>query len=84
MLYFHYGRMNQINFISFFLLNSKHRCKDEKSPRAKPYKYSNQKIKDLGLKFTPVRQCLYDSVKSLQDKGHLPIPTQNQSNFNIN
>ncbi|KAH9667447.1 Cinnamoyl-CoA reductase 1 [Citrus sinensis] len=54
------------------------------NPRAKPYKYSNQKIKDLGLKFTPVRQCLYDSVKSLQEKGHLPIPTQNQSNFNIN
>ncbi|KAH9667449.1 Cinnamoyl-CoA reductase 1 [Citrus sinensis] len=52
--------------------------------KAKPYKYSNQKIKDLGLKFTPVRQCLYDSVKSLQEKGHLPIPTQNQSNFNIN
>ncbi|KAL9462929.1 hypothetical protein AB3S75_000856 [Citrus x aurantiifolia] len=60
------------------------KCKDEKSPRAKPYKYSNHKIKDLGLKFTPVRQCLYDSVKSLQEKGHLPIPTQNQSNFNIN
>ncbi|KAH9715801.1 Cinnamoyl-CoA reductase 1 [Citrus sinensis] len=54
------------------------------NPRAKPYKYSNHKIKDLGLKFTPVRQCLYDSVKSLQEKGHLPIPTQNQSNFNIN
>ncbi|KAH9715803.1 Cinnamoyl-CoA reductase 1 [Citrus sinensis] len=52
--------------------------------KAKPYKYSNHKIKDLGLKFTPVRQCLYDSVKSLQEKGHLPIPTQNQSNFNIN
>ncbi|CAH2040388.1 unnamed protein product [Thlaspi arvense] len=52
-------------------------CKDETKPRLKPYKFSNQKLKDLGLEFTPVKQALYDTVKSLQEKGHLPIPTQN-------
>lgn len=52
------------------------RCSDEKKPRAKPYKFSNQKLRDLGFEFTPVKQCLYDTVKSLQEKGHLPLPPQ--------
>ncbi|KAI9076004.1 hypothetical protein K1719_033479 [Acacia pycnantha] len=52
------------------------KCSDEKNPRAKPYTFSNKKLKDLGLEFTPVDQCLYDTVKSLQDKGHLPLPTK--------
>ncbi|KAJ0007002.1 hypothetical protein Pint_30325 [Pistacia integerrima] len=50
------------------------KCSDEKNPRVKPYKFSNKKLKDLGLEFTPAEQCLYDAVKSLQEKGHLPIP----------
>ncbi|KAF8389198.1 hypothetical protein HHK36_025891 [Tetracentron sinense] len=49
------------------------KCSDEVKPRVKPYKFSNQKIKDLGLEFTPVKQCLYDTVKSLQEKGHLLV-----------
>lgn len=52
------------------------RCSDESKPRVKPYKFSNQKLKDLGLEFTPVKQCLYETVKSLQEKGHLPIVPQ--------
>ena len=52
------------------------RCSDEVNPRAKPYKFTNQKLKDLGLEFTPVKQCLYETVKSLQEKGHLPLPVQ--------
>nr|CAK18781.2 cinnamoyl CoA reductase [Leucaena leucocephala] len=52
------------------------KCSDEKNPRAKPYTFSNKRLKDLGLEFTPVHQCLYDTVKSLQDKGHLPLPTK--------
>ncbi|KAM7471633.1 hypothetical protein LguiA_009816 [Lonicera macranthoides] len=52
------------------------KCSDEIKPRAKAYKFSNQRLKDLGLEFTPVKQCLYDTVKSLQDKGHLALPTQ--------
>ncbi|CAH9083029.1 unnamed protein product [Cuscuta europaea] len=50
------------------------RCSDETKARAKPYKFSNQKLKELGLEFTPVKQTLYETVKSLQEKGHLPIP----------
>ncbi|KAL5576119.1 hypothetical protein UlMin_017818 [Ulmus minor] len=53
------------------------KCSDAVNPRAKPYKFSNQKLKDLGFEFTPVKQCLYDTVRSLQEKGHLPIPTPN-------
>nr|BAE48787.1 cinnamoyl-CoA reductase [Codonopsis lanceolata] len=49
------------------------KCKDDGKPRAKPYKFSNQKLKDLGLEFTPVKQGLYETVKSLQEKGHLPV-----------
>ncbi|XP_031274053.1 cinnamoyl-CoA reductase 1-like [Pistacia vera] len=52
------------------------KCSDEKKPRVKPYKFSNKKLKDLGLEFTPAKQCLYDAVKSLQETGHLPIPTR--------
>ncbi|KAI3919136.1 hypothetical protein MKW98_016689 [Papaver atlanticum] len=52
------------------------KCSDQVRPRVQPYKFSNNKLKDLGLEFTPVKQCLYDTVKSLQEKGHLPIPTQ--------
>ncbi|CAI9766164.1 unnamed protein product [Fraxinus pennsylvanica] len=59
------------------------KCSDEKNPRRKPYKFSNQKLKDLGLEFTPVKQCLYDTVKSLQDKGHIPIPKQNDEPIHI-
>jgi cinnamoyl-CoA reductase len=59
------------------------KCSDEKNPRAKPYKFSNQKLKDLGLEFTPVKQCLYDTVKSLQEKGVLPVPTQKEDSIRI-
>nr|XP_043616729.1 cinnamoyl-CoA reductase 1-like [Erigeron canadensis] len=60
------------------------KCKDETKPRAKPYKFSNQKLKDLGLEFTPVKQSLYETVKSLQEKGHLPVqPTQNDDQIRI-
>ncbi|XP_061360356.1 cinnamoyl-CoA reductase 2 [Gastrolobium bilobum] len=54
------------------------KCSDEKNPRVKPYVFSNKKLKDLGLEFTPVKQCLYETVKSLQEKGHLPVPTKQE------
>ncbi|XP_010557405.1 PREDICTED: cinnamoyl-CoA reductase 1-like [Tarenaya hassleriana] len=50
------------------------KCSDEKNPRVKPYKFSNDKIRELGLEFVPVRQSLYDTVRSLQEMGHLPLP----------
>jgi cinnamoyl-CoA reductase len=30
-----------------------------------------------------VKQCLYESVKSLQEKGHLPIPKQAEDSVKI-
>ena len=54
------------------------RCSDEKNPRAKPYTFSNQKLKDLGLKFTPVEQSIYDTVKCLQEKGHISVPKKQE------
>uniref|UniRef100_A0A0D6QST0 cinnamoyl-CoA reductase n=1 Tax=Araucaria cunninghamii TaxID=56994 RepID=A0A0D6QST0_ARACU len=46
-------------------------CSDQKNPRKEPYKFSNEKIKNLGLSFTPMKKCLADTVASLQDKGFL-------------
>ncbi|GAB2293663.1 NADPH-cytochrome p450 reductase [Dionaea muscipula] len=70
----HRGELCQIlaNFFPEYPIPTK--CSDEGKPRAKPYKFSNQKLKKLGLQFIPVDQCVYDTVKSLQEKGHLPIP----------
>lgn len=45
------------------------RCTDENKPRAKTFKFSNQKLKDLGLEPTPVEIGLYETVKSLQERG---------------
>jgi len=47
------------------------KCSDEKNPRKQPYKFSNQKLRDLGLSFTPLNKCLADTVASLHDKGFL-------------
>ncbi|PKU81559.1 cinnamoyl-CoA reductase 1 [Dendrobium catenatum] len=49
------------------------KCSDEINPRKKLYKFTNQKLKDLGLEFTPAAQAVYETVKSLQEKGQLPI-----------
>ncbi|KAI4330019.1 hypothetical protein MLD38_028333 [Melastoma candidum] len=51
------------------------KCSDEVNPRKKVYKLSNKKLMELGLELTPVKQCLYETVKGLQEKGHLPSPT---------
>nr|AAM34502.1 cinnamoyl CoA reductase [Eucalyptus globulus]AAT74877.1 cinnamoyl CoA reductase [Eucalyptus globulus] len=59
------------------------KCSDEVNPRVKPYKFSNQKLRDLGLEFTPVKQCLYETVKSLQEKGHLPVPPPPEDSVRI-
>ncbi|KAJ6796081.1 cinnamoyl-CoA reductase 1-like isoform X1 [Iris pallida] len=49
------------------------KCSDEVNPRKQPYKFSNQRLRDLGMEFKPATQSLYDTVKSLQEKGHLPL-----------
>ncbi|KAM0920236.1 hypothetical protein ACQ4PT_007638 [Festuca glaucescens] len=50
------------------------KCEDDGKPMVKPYKFSNQRLKDLGLEFTPLRHSLYETVTCLQKKGHLPAP----------
>ncbi|KAJ7514325.1 hypothetical protein O6H91_23G039300 [Diphasiastrum complanatum] len=47
------------------------KCSDERNPRAQPFKISNEKIQNLGLKFLPFEQCLKDSVSSLQERGFI-------------
>ncbi|XP_018502518.2 cinnamoyl-CoA reductase 1-like isoform X2 [Pyrus x bretschneideri] len=54
------------------------KCKDNGKSRAESYKFTNQKLRDLGLEFTPVKHTLYETVKSLQEKGHLPVPTKQE------
>ncbi|WOK94564.1 hypothetical protein Cni_G03268 [Canna indica] len=49
-------------------------CSDEVNPRVKPYKFSNKRIRDLGLELTPIKQSLYETVKCLQERGDLPPP----------
>ncbi|KAL6861913.1 hypothetical protein ACP4OV_017613 [Aristida adscensionis] len=49
------------------------RCSDEVNPRKQPYKISNQRLRELGLEFTPAAQCLYETVVSFQEKGILPV-----------
>ncbi|XP_048549607.1 cinnamoyl-CoA reductase 1-like, partial [Triticum urartu] len=49
------------------------KCKDEVNPPVKGYKFTNQRLKDLGMEFVPVLQSIYETVKSLQEKGMLPV-----------
>uniref|UniRef100_A0A0D9WMN2 NAD-dependent epimerase/dehydratase domain-containing protein n=1 Tax=Leersia perrieri TaxID=77586 RepID=A0A0D9WMN2_9ORYZ len=49
------------------------RCSDEVNPRKQPYKISNRRLRELGVEFTPVEQCLYETVLSFQEKGILPV-----------
>ncbi|KAG6529862.1 cinnamoyl-CoA reductase 1-like [Zingiber officinale] len=49
------------------------KCSDEVNPRKKPYNFSNQALRQLGVEFRPVSQSLYETAKSLQEKGHLPV-----------
>ncbi|KAB8089453.1 hypothetical protein EE612_014401 [Oryza sativa] len=49
------------------------KCKDDGNPMKEPYRFSNKRLKDLGLEFTPMRKCLCDAVVCMQQKGHLPL-----------
>nr|GMD10572.1 cinnamoyl-CoA reductase 1-like [Ipomoea batatas] len=53
------------------------KCKDEAKQKVIPYKFTNQKIKNLGMEFMPVKQCLYETVKS-------PSRKRSPSNSNSN
>ncbi|KAK1620817.1 hypothetical protein QYE76_026334 [Lolium multiflorum] len=47
------------------------KSEDDGKPMVKPYKFSTQRLKDLGLEYTPLRESLFETVISLQQKGHL-------------
>jgi cinnamoyl-CoA reductase len=58
------------------------KCKDEVNPPVKGYRFTNQRLKDLGMEFVPVLQSIYETVKSLQEKGMLPVlPPNDQDNM---
>lgn len=57
------------NCISFFVIA---RCDNKSRPLIKPYKFSNKRLRDLGLEFTPIKESLYNMILSLQEKGDLP------------
>uniref|UniRef100_A0ACD5Z9Q5 Uncharacterized protein n=1 Tax=Avena sativa TaxID=4498 RepID=A0ACD5Z9Q5_AVESA len=48
---------------------------DGGKPMVQPYKFSNQRLRDLGLEFTPFRESIYETVTCLQKNGHLPPPS---------
>uniref|UniRef100_A0A0D9YZZ7 NAD-dependent epimerase/dehydratase domain-containing protein n=1 Tax=Oryza glumipatula TaxID=40148 RepID=A0A0D9YZZ7_9ORYZ len=54
------------------------KCEDEGNQMVKPYKFSNQRLRDLGLEFTPLRKSLHEAIECLQRKGHLPVVTAAQ------
>jgi hypothetical protein len=56
-------------------LTELYRCKDEVNPPKNGYKFTNQPLKDLGMKFTPVHEYLHEAVRSLQDKGFIRKPS---------
>ncbi|WVZ58826.1 hypothetical protein U9M48_009054 [Paspalum notatum var. saurae] len=61
------------------------KCKDEENPPVMGYKFTNQRLKDLGMDFVPVLQGLYETVKSLQEKGMLPVlPTNDDQDQPMN
>ncbi|XP_074359408.1 cinnamoyl-CoA reductase 1-like isoform X2 [Apium graveolens] len=76
--YVHVRDVADAHIVIFETPSAKGRCSDEVKPRAKALKFSKQKLKDLGLNFVPVKQCLYETVKSLQEKGHLPVSNDQQ------
>ncbi|CAO2047072.1 unnamed protein product [Urochloa humidicola] len=57
------------------------KCEDDGKPMAKPYKFSNKRVRDLGVEFTPLKKSLYEAVVCMQKKGHLPVITQQQRSY---
>jgi cinnamoyl-CoA reductase len=58
-----------------------YRYEDDGKPMVKPYKFSNQRLKDLGLEFTPLKKSVYEAVVSMQKKGHLPVIREQQRSY---
>ncbi|VAI22534.1 unnamed protein product [Triticum turgidum subsp. durum] len=48
------------------------KCQGNDKPMVSPYRFSNQRLEDLGLEFTDMTKTLYETVICLQQKGHVP------------
>ena len=70
------SKLVQVSYLLFLLgyCFGRRRCSDEVNPRKQPYKISNQRLRDLGMEFTPAAQALYETVICFQEKGILPVP----------
>ncbi|KAF7061177.1 hypothetical protein CFC21_067894 [Triticum aestivum] len=57
------------------------KCEENDKSMANPYRFSNQRLEDLGLEFTDIRRTLYETVICLQQKGHVRtiVPYQRSS-----
>ncbi|CAO2169000.1 unnamed protein product [Urochloa humidicola] len=58
------------------------KCEDDGRPMTRTYRFSNQRLRDLGLEFTPLKKSLYETVICMQEKGHLPVIAK-QSRANL-
>uniref|UniRef100_A0A0E0CSY1 NAD-dependent epimerase/dehydratase domain-containing protein n=1 Tax=Oryza meridionalis TaxID=40149 RepID=A0A0E0CSY1_9ORYZ len=69
----HRAQLLQMLMDLFPQYNIAAKCDDKGKPMVKPYEFSNQRLKDLGLEFTPLRKSLYEAVICMQRNGHLPV-----------
>ena len=53
------------SFLTFFSFFELLRCADESGPRAPIYKVSTEKLRSLGMEFTPIEESLKECVDSL-------------------
>ncbi|KAH7279311.1 hypothetical protein KP509_37G014100 [Ceratopteris richardii] len=67
----HYERITQMLRDLFPKYPIPSKCSDESSPRAPEYTICTDKVKSLGLKYTPIKQALIDTVESLVENKFL-------------
>ncbi|KAL3609376.1 hypothetical protein D5086_000396 [Populus alba] len=59
------------------------KCSDEEKPKKTKLQAHKPEDQGSGHRIRPVKQCLYETVKSLQEKGILPIPKHVEDSVNI-
>ncbi|KAL8138670.1 hypothetical protein V2J09_004671 [Rumex salicifolius] len=64
-IFFHRGEVCEIlakQFPEYLVPNE---CSDKVNPRAKAYTFSNQKLKNIGMKnYVHPKECIYETIKS--------------------
>ncbi|KAI5056339.1 hypothetical protein GOP47_0028157 [Adiantum capillus-veneris] len=69
----HYERMVEILCSLYPDLPIPTKCGDEVSPRDPGYNVCTDKVKGLGLVYTPIKDALKDCVRSLMERGLLKV-----------